>query len=159
MCSRSVGCGMASRTQSATQSAKFYSRSHNAVIRVYDDAGNVIETHEHAGDFKLWRAALFYITFNARDQVAFSACPVAAFAGLLCSWQRLALPRARPSLSLSPMQTHRHPSASVPPNNRLVATRASVAPILNRSGVRVPRPKRLASLKDTSMEVHNARHL
>ena len=29
-----------------------YSRSHNAVIRVYDEAGNVIETHEHAGDFK-----------------------------------------------------------------------------------------------------------
>src|SRR6516225_3499425 len=28
------------------------SRSHDAVIRVYDDAGNVIETHEHAGDFK-----------------------------------------------------------------------------------------------------------
>ena len=25
--------------------------SHDAVIRVYDDAGNVIETHEHAGDF------------------------------------------------------------------------------------------------------------
>jgi hypothetical protein len=23
-----------------------------AVIRVYDSAGNVIETHEHAGDFK-----------------------------------------------------------------------------------------------------------
>jgi hypothetical protein len=23
-----------------------------AVIRVYDKAGNVIETHEHAGDFK-----------------------------------------------------------------------------------------------------------
>jgi hypothetical protein len=32
--------------------AKFYSRSHDAVIRVYDDAGNVIETHEHKGDFK-----------------------------------------------------------------------------------------------------------
>jgi hypothetical protein len=32
--------------------AKFYSRSHNAVIRVYDGAGNVIETHEHTGDFK-----------------------------------------------------------------------------------------------------------
>jgi len=32
--------------------AKFYSRSHHAVIRVYDDAGNVIETHEHKGDFK-----------------------------------------------------------------------------------------------------------
>jgi len=28
------------------------SRSHEAVIRVYDDAGNVIETHEHAGNFK-----------------------------------------------------------------------------------------------------------
>jgi len=25
---------------------------HNAVIRVYDEAGNVLETHEHAGDFK-----------------------------------------------------------------------------------------------------------
>jgi hypothetical protein len=24
----------------------------HAVIRVYDEAGNVIETHEHAGDFK-----------------------------------------------------------------------------------------------------------
>jgi hypothetical protein len=30
------------------------SRSHNAVIRVYDEAGNVIETHEHKGDFKEW---------------------------------------------------------------------------------------------------------
>jgi hypothetical protein len=28
------------------------SRSHDAVIRVYDDAGTVIETHEHAGEFK-----------------------------------------------------------------------------------------------------------
>ena len=34
--------------------AKFRSRSHDAVIRVYDEAGNVIETHEHAGDFKEW---------------------------------------------------------------------------------------------------------
>jgi hypothetical protein len=32
--------------------AKFRSRSHDAVIRVYDDAGNVIETHKHAGEFK-----------------------------------------------------------------------------------------------------------
>ena len=30
------------------------SRSHDAVIRVYDDADNVIETHEHNGDFKEW---------------------------------------------------------------------------------------------------------
>jgi len=26
----------------------------DAVIRVYDKAGNVIETHEHKGDFKEW---------------------------------------------------------------------------------------------------------
>jgi len=32
--------------------ATFYSGSHNAVIRVYDAAGNLIETHEHKGDFK-----------------------------------------------------------------------------------------------------------
>jgi hypothetical protein len=36
----------------AVDCAKFYSRSHQTVIRVYDEAGNVIETHEHAGDFK-----------------------------------------------------------------------------------------------------------
>jgi hypothetical protein len=29
-------------------------RSHDAVIRVYDAAGNVIETHDHNGDFKEW---------------------------------------------------------------------------------------------------------
>ena len=34
--------------------AKFRSPSHDAVIRVYDEAGNVIETHEHAGEFKEW---------------------------------------------------------------------------------------------------------
>jgi hypothetical protein len=28
------------------------SRSHDAVIRVYDAAGNVIETHEHKGYFR-----------------------------------------------------------------------------------------------------------
>ena len=32
--------------------AKFFSRSHDAVIRIYDEAGNVKETHRHAGDFK-----------------------------------------------------------------------------------------------------------
>jgi len=32
--------------------AKFRSRSHAAVIRVYDETGNVIEAHEHAGEFK-----------------------------------------------------------------------------------------------------------
>ena len=34
--------------------AKFFSRSADAVIRVYDAAGNVIETHEHKGYFKDW---------------------------------------------------------------------------------------------------------
>jgi hypothetical protein len=32
--------------------AMHYSRSADAVIRVYDAAGNVIETHEHKGDFR-----------------------------------------------------------------------------------------------------------
>jgi hypothetical protein len=32
--------------------ANQYSRAHDAVIRVFDDAGNVIETYEHKGDFK-----------------------------------------------------------------------------------------------------------
>jgi hypothetical protein len=31
------------------------SRSHYAVIRVYDAAGNVTVTHEHRGDFKEWQ--------------------------------------------------------------------------------------------------------
>jgi hypothetical protein len=29
--------------------AKFRSRSHDAAIRVYDEASNVIETHQHKG--------------------------------------------------------------------------------------------------------------
>ena len=31
---------------------KHYGRSHDAVIRVYDAACNVIAAHEHAGEFK-----------------------------------------------------------------------------------------------------------
>ena len=42
------------KVSDAVDYAKFYSRSHDAVIRVYDDAGNVIETHEHDGGFKEW---------------------------------------------------------------------------------------------------------
>ena len=34
--------------------AQHYSRSYDAVIRVYDSAGNVIESHQHKGDFKDW---------------------------------------------------------------------------------------------------------
>ena len=36
----------------AVDYANFRSWSHRAVIQVYDAAGNVTETHEHAGDFK-----------------------------------------------------------------------------------------------------------
>jgi hypothetical protein len=43
---------MLSPTQSAA--GKFFNRSHVAVIRVYDEAASVIETYEHAGDFKEW---------------------------------------------------------------------------------------------------------
>ena len=35
----------------AIRYAMHSSRSRPAVIRVYDDAGNVIASHEHAGDF------------------------------------------------------------------------------------------------------------
>jgi hypothetical protein len=32
--------------------AKIFSRSHRALIRVYDESGTVIETHEHGGNFQ-----------------------------------------------------------------------------------------------------------
>jgi len=32
----------------------FLSRLRDALIRVYDEAGYVIETHERAGEFKEW---------------------------------------------------------------------------------------------------------
>ncbi len=44
--------GEPSAVASAIGYAKFYSGSHDAVIRVYDAAGNVIDPHEHTGDFK-----------------------------------------------------------------------------------------------------------
>jgi len=34
--------------------AKFYSRSHDAVIGVFDLVGNMVDAHEQAGDFKEW---------------------------------------------------------------------------------------------------------
>ena len=51
------GCpcyGEPNAVSNAIDYAKHRSRSHNAVIRVYDEAGNVIETHENAGEFKEW---------------------------------------------------------------------------------------------------------
>jgi len=38
--------------RNAIDYAKLSSRSHDAVIRVYDSTGNVIATHEQTGDFK-----------------------------------------------------------------------------------------------------------
>jgi hypothetical protein len=34
--------------------AKFYSRSRHAVMRVYDESSNVIQTHDHNSGFKEW---------------------------------------------------------------------------------------------------------
>jgi hypothetical protein len=50
----SVACGYSEpdAASNAVGYAKFFSRSHDAVICVYDDAGNVIETDEHAGEFR-----------------------------------------------------------------------------------------------------------
>ena len=44
--------GEPNAVSNAIKYAKFRRRSNDAVIRVYDEAGNVIATHEHAGDFK-----------------------------------------------------------------------------------------------------------
>jgi len=44
--------GEPNAASSAVDYSKFRSRSHDAVIRVYDAAGKVIETHEHAGEFQ-----------------------------------------------------------------------------------------------------------
>ena len=44
--------GELNAASNAVDYAKHRSRSHDAVIRVYDAAGNVIKTHEHKGDFR-----------------------------------------------------------------------------------------------------------
>ena len=50
----SVCYGMQGRMKSATPVgyATFFSRSHDAVIRVFNEVGKVIETHEQAGRFQ-----------------------------------------------------------------------------------------------------------
>jgi len=45
-------CAEPNAASNAIGYAKHRNRSHDAVIRVYDAAGNVIETHEHPGDFR-----------------------------------------------------------------------------------------------------------
>jgi len=46
--------GEPNAVENAIGYAQHRSRSHAAVIRVYDDASKVIETHEQDGDFKEW---------------------------------------------------------------------------------------------------------
>jgi hypothetical protein len=41
--------------------AKFCRRSHRTVIKVFDDAGNVIATHEQAGEFKKRRTLAAHV--------------------------------------------------------------------------------------------------
>jgi hypothetical protein len=50
----------------AVDHAKFRSRSHNAVIRVYDESGNVTATHEHKGDFNELEQACHPAAFSGR---------------------------------------------------------------------------------------------
>jgi hypothetical protein len=44
--------GEPNAVSNAIDYAKFRSRSDFAAICVYDEAGNMIETHKHKGDFK-----------------------------------------------------------------------------------------------------------
>jgi hypothetical protein len=46
--------GEPSAISNAIGYAKFFSRSHDVVVHVYDEAGNLLETHEHVSDFKEW---------------------------------------------------------------------------------------------------------
>jgi hypothetical protein len=46
--------GEANAISNAIGYAKFYGCSHDAVILIHDDAGNVIETQEHGGNFREW---------------------------------------------------------------------------------------------------------
>jgi hypothetical protein len=52
---------MPNAVANASGYAKHRSRSHHAVIRVYDSAGNVIGTYEHNDDFR------------KRDKICFAA--------------------------------------------------------------------------------------
>ena len=47
-------CGTMARMRSATQSDRrsFAARSQDALIRICDEASNVIETYDHTGDFR-----------------------------------------------------------------------------------------------------------
>jgi hypothetical protein len=46
--------GEPNAVSNAIEYAEHFSGSHDAVIRIYDAAGSLIETHEHKGHFKEW---------------------------------------------------------------------------------------------------------
>jgi len=52
--------------------AMHYSRSHDALIRVYDEAGNVIDRHARAGGFKEWS------TIHTSDWLLATICRTSA---------------------------------------------------------------------------------
>ncbi len=62
--------------------AKFRSRSHDAVIHVYDDAGNVIETHEHGNptEARSFGAMFLFPTFFP---LRVSSAPFSLFPGVI----------------------------------------------------------------------------
>jgi hypothetical protein len=53
--------------------AKHDSRSRPAVIRVYDVVGNVIETHDHACEYKEWWRSTAFTDYSARFAVQVSS--------------------------------------------------------------------------------------
>jgi hypothetical protein len=65
--------GEPSALSNAIGYAKHRNRSENAVIRVYDDAGNAIETHKHAGGVqrvvKYLLASHFSLFFDASGKL------------------------------------------------------------------------------------------
>ncbi len=51
---QAIGRRLEYKSQLAVRLGTTPSRSHDVVIRGYDAAGSVIETHKHTGDFKEW---------------------------------------------------------------------------------------------------------
>ena len=62
--------------------AQFYSRSHDAVIRVYDEAGNVTETHDHGNptEARSFGAMFLFPTFFP---LRVSSAPFSLFPGVI----------------------------------------------------------------------------
>ncbi len=66
--------GEPNAVKNAISYAKFRSRSHRAVIRVYDESGNMIETHEHKGDFKSGEIAFSCRAASCRSVTLVDEC-------------------------------------------------------------------------------------